>query len=63
MDKLNKLEADFGAPEVSEKWSSDFPIPPRTTGTIDDDDDPAHEQSCENEACVLQLVKARPTRF
>ena len=52
MGKLYKLEADLGAPEVSEKWPSDFPISPPTTGTIDDDDDPAHEQPCENEAYV-----------
>jgi hypothetical protein len=52
MGKLFKLEADLDAPEVSEKWPSDFPISPPTTGTIDDDDDPAHERSAENEARV-----------
>jgi hypothetical protein len=53
MGKLLKQEAD-GAPEVSEKWPSDFPIPSLTTGTVDDDDDPAHERSDENEAPVRE---------
>jgi hypothetical protein len=53
MGKLLKQEAD-GAPEVSEQWPSDFPTPSATTGTIDDDDDPAHEQSGENEARVRE---------
>ena len=43
-----------GAPEVAEKLPSDFPIPLLTTGTIDDDDDPAHERSGENEASVRE---------
>jgi hypothetical protein len=49
MGKLVKQEAD-DALEVSEKWPSDFPIALLTTGTIDDDDDPAQERSGENEA-------------
>jgi len=53
MGKLFKQEAD-GAPEVAEKLPSDFPIPLLTTGTIDDDDDPAHERSGENEARVRE---------
>jgi len=53
MGKLYKQETD-GCPEVSEKWPSDFPIPPLTTGTVDDDDDPADERAGENEACVRE---------
>jgi hypothetical protein len=53
MGKLYKQDAD-GAPEVAEKWPIDFPIPPLTTGTVDDDDDPAHERSRENEARVRE---------
>jgi hypothetical protein len=55
MGKLIKLEADLGALEVSEQWPTDFPIPPLTTGTVDDDDDPAHERSGENEAPVREM--------
>jgi hypothetical protein len=54
MGKLLKPEADLGAPEVSEQWPTDFPVPQPTTGTIDDDDDPAHERSAENEAPVRE---------
>jgi hypothetical protein len=50
--KLFKLDADLDAPEVSEKWPSDFPVSPLTTGTVDDDDDPADERAGENEAYV-----------
>jgi hypothetical protein len=53
MGKLFKQEAD-SAPEVAEKWPTDFPIPPLTTGTVDDDDDPARERSIENEARVRE---------
>jgi hypothetical protein len=52
MSKL--IETTHGAPEVSEKWPTDFPTAPLTTGTVDDDDDPAHERSCENEAPVRE---------
>jgi hypothetical protein len=52
MGKLFKQESDLGAPEVSEQWPSDFPTSALTTGTIDDDDDPAHERPDENEARV-----------
>jgi hypothetical protein len=52
MIKPSKQEADSGAPEVSEKWPSDFFVPPLTTGTVDDDDDPAGERADENEASV-----------
>jgi hypothetical protein len=52
--KLYKQEADSGAPEVSEKWLSDFPNAPSTTGTVDDDDDPADERAGENEASVRE---------
>lgn len=54
MSKLYKQEPDVGAPEVSEKWPTDFPISPLTTGTVDDDDDPAHERSGENEVPVRE---------
>ena len=53
MSQRFKLEAD-GAPEVAEQLPTDFPIPSLTTGTIDDDDDPAHERSGENEAPVRE---------
>ena len=53
MGKLYKQEAE-GAPEVAEKLLSDFPISLLTTGTVDDDDDPAHEWSGENEAPVRE---------
>ena len=52
MSKLYKYDADLGIPEVSEKLPSDFPIPPPTTGTVDDDDDPGDERADENEARV-----------
>jgi len=51
--KLFKQEADV-APEATEKWPSDCPIPLLTTGTVDDDDDPGHERSGENEAPVRE---------
>jgi len=54
MGKLFKEETDLGAPEVSEKWPSDFRVPTLTTGTVDDDDDPARERSGENEAAVRE---------
>jgi len=54
MSKRSKLAADLGAPEVSEQMPSDFPIPSLTTGTVDHDDDPAHERSGENEAPVRE---------
>ncbi len=41
-------------PEGEETLPSDFPIPPPTTGTVDDDDDPADERADENEACVRE---------
>jgi hypothetical protein len=53
MGKMYKPEAD-NAPEIAAQWPSDFPIPPLTTGTVDDDDDPAHERSAENEAAVRE---------
>jgi hypothetical protein len=50
MSKRYKLDADLGVPEASDKLRSDFPIAPPTTGTVDDDDDPADERADENEA-------------
>jgi len=52
MTKPSKQEADSGPPEVSEKLPSDFFAPILTTGTVDDDDDPAGERADENEASV-----------
>jgi hypothetical protein len=57
MTKPAKKEADSGAPEVSEKLPSDFVAPALTTGTIDDDDDPAGERADENEASVSEKDK------
>jgi hypothetical protein len=54
MTKPSKPEADSGAPEVSEKLPSDFLVPTPTTGTVDDDDDPAGERADENEASVRE---------
>ena len=54
MSKLFKLEADLGAPQAAEQLPTDFPIPALTTGTVDDDDDPAHERSGENEVPVRE---------
>jgi len=54
MTKPAKQEADSGAPEVSEKLPSDFVAPTMTTGTVDDDDDPAGERADENEASVRE---------
>jgi hypothetical protein len=54
MTKPSKQEADSGAPEVSEKLPSDFLVPTPTTGTVDDDDDPAGERADENEASVRE---------
>lgn len=54
MTRPSKQEADPGAPEVSEKLPSDFLVPTLTTGTVDDDDDPAGERADENEASVRE---------
>jgi hypothetical protein len=54
MSELYNEKADPGIPEVSKELPSDFPIPPPTTGTVDDDDDPADERDGENEACVRE---------
>jgi hypothetical protein len=54
MTKPSKQEADYGAPEVSEKLPSDFVAPTLTTGTVDDDDDPGGERADENEASVRE---------
>ena len=52
MTKPSNQEADSGAPEVPEKLPSDFFVPTLTTGTVDDEDDPAGERADENEASV-----------
>jgi hypothetical protein len=54
MSKPHEQEADIGIPEGEETLPSDFPIPPATTGTVDDDDDPADEHADENEARVRE---------
>jgi hypothetical protein len=57
MTKPSKQEADSDAPEVSEQLPSDFVAPTLTTGTVDDDDDPAGERADENEASVREEGK------
>lgn len=52
MGKQHTLETDLDIPEVEQTQPSDFPVPPLTTGTVDDDDDPADERTDENEAPV-----------
>ncbi len=54
MNKRIKPEADLTSPEEPQTLPSDFPIPPPTTGTVDDDDDPADERADENEAPVRE---------
>jgi hypothetical protein len=54
MSNPYEQEADLGIPEGEETLPSDFPIPPATTGTVDDDDDPADERADENEARVRE---------
>jgi hypothetical protein len=54
MIRPSKQEADSSALEVSEKLPSDFIAPTLTTGTVDDDDDPADERADENEASVRE---------
>ena len=54
MTKPSKHEADSDAPEVSKELPSDFLVPTLTTGTVDDDDDPAGERANENEASVRE---------
>jgi hypothetical protein len=41
-------------PEDEETAPPDFPIPTPTTGTVDDDDDPADERADENEAPIRE---------
>jgi len=54
MSKPYESAADLDIPEGEETLPSDFPIPPPTTGTVDDDDDPADERADENEAPVRE---------
>jgi len=54
MSKPSRKQTDLGPPEGEETLPSDFPIPPPTTGTVDDDDDPADERTDENEAPVRE---------
>jgi hypothetical protein len=53
-NRITEGEADPIA-EGEEKLPPDFAIPPSTTGTVDDDDDPADEREDENEAPVRHL--------
>jgi hypothetical protein len=59
MSKPSKQEADLGSPELEETLPSDFTISPPTTGTVDDDDDPAAERADENEAYVREKNETR----
>jgi hypothetical protein len=54
MSKPSPQETDPDCPEGEQTLPSDFPIPPPTTGTVDDDDDPADERANENEAPVRE---------
>lgn len=54
MSKPRKPETDPDLLEGEQTLPSDFPIPPPTTGTVDDDDDPADERADENEAPVRE---------
>jgi hypothetical protein len=54
MSKPVKQEADPGLPEASEILPTDFPVLLSTTGTVDDDDDPADERADENEVPVRE---------
>jgi hypothetical protein len=54
MSKPHKPETDPDLLEGEQTLPSDFPIPPPTTGTVDDDDDPADERADENEAPVRE---------
>jgi hypothetical protein len=48
-------------PEFPVTISSDFPIPPSTTGTVDDDDAPADERASENEAMLRETNDSTET--
>ncbi len=54
MSNPSEREANIGIPEREGTLPSDFPIPPATTGTVDDDDDPSDERADENEARVRE---------
>jgi hypothetical protein len=53
MKKPFQQEAVFSAAD-SEELLTDVPVSPPTTGTIDDEDDPADERTDENEAPVRE---------
>ena len=52
--RLNVPDTAGEPPELPVTVPSDFPIPPPTTGTVDDDDAPADEHESENEAMVRE---------
>jgi hypothetical protein len=54
MSKPRIPEDDIDLPEGEQTLPSDFPVSPPTTGTVDDDDDPADERADENEAPVRE---------
>ena len=62
MIKKYRREADSGVTEDSEQLPSDSPIPPPTTGTVDDDDAPADERDDENEARVRETNENTQSR-
>jgi hypothetical protein len=53
MKKPFQQETAFSAAD-SEELLTDAPVSPPTTGTIDDEDDPADERADENEAPVRE---------
>jgi len=55
MRRKYSQDMDPGDPEVGSSLLADFPIAPQSTGTVDDDDDPADERDDENEAPVRKL--------
>jgi hypothetical protein len=54
MRRPSQQEIDPEIPEGEQTLPSDFPVPPPSTGTVDDDDDPADERPDENEAPVRE---------
>jgi hypothetical protein len=54
MSKPHNQEVDLELPEGEQTLPSDFPAPPPSTGTVDDDDDPADERADENEPPVRE---------
>ena len=57
----NVLDPAGDPPQLPVTVPSDFPIPHRTTGTVDDDDAPADEHESENEAMVRETNDSTET--